>query len=139
MRRLKRAPKSTKSRAINWETASDIKKEIALLTKLLNLDNIQTSRVFCFRSQNANTRAYARIWGLPRLWQMALGSKPAYILEVISERFDKLPPREQHKVLLHELAHIPKNFSGSLLPHTHRRKGSFHDKLQQMLLAYDKR
>jgi predicted metallopeptidase len=137
MKRLKRAPKSTKSKSISWEKAPDIKKEIALLKTLLNLPNIQTSRIFCFRSQNAKTKAYARIWGLPRLWQMALKSEPAYILEVIAERFDKLDKREQHKVLLHELAHIPKNFSGSLLPHTHKRKGNFHDKLRRMLLAYD--
>ena len=32
--------------------------------------------------------------------------KPAYIIEVISEKFNKLPKRKQDDVLLHELAHI---------------------------------
>lgn len=127
--------KSTRSK-IDWKQATDIKLRIKFLVKKIDLDWVDTSRVYCVRSENANTRAIARIWGLSRIWQQTLDIKPAYVLEVVSEKFDRLSDFEQDKVLLHELAHIPKNFSGSLVPHTRGRKGSFHDKLHQFITAY---
>jgi predicted metallopeptidase len=70
------------------------------------------------RSSGATARAYARIWNLPRIWQKALGVKTYYIIEVLSEKFDPLTKEEQDRVLIHELMHIPKTFSGALLPHS---------------------
>ena len=43
---------------------------------------------------------------------------------------------EQDKVLLHEIAHIPRNFSGSLLPHTRRGKNKFYDKVRILVAQY---
>jgi len=45
---------------------------------------------------------------------------PHYIIEVIGERYDRLAPEEKIRTLIHELMHIPLNFSGSLLPHRTR-------------------
>ena len=118
--------------------APDIASRIVHLVGKASIEWVDVSRIHCFRSENANTRAYARIWGLNRVWQKALATSPSYVIEVISEKFDHLPQREQDKILLHEIAHIPKIFSGSLLPHTRRGKGSFHDKLHQLIAAYDK-
>lgn len=132
MSRSKRVPKYTNSKA------QDIKKRLGPLARASGADWVNLSRVFCFRSIGSQTRAAARIWGLNRIWQQALGEKPAYILEVISERFDNLPQKKQNEVLIHELAHIPKNFSGALLPHTRKRKGSFYDKLKKMLATYNR-
>lgn len=87
--------------------------------KLINdcsLAYINPTRVFCVESTGSKSRAYARVWGLSRIWQETLGTKPAYILEV-THRFNKLNKPEQDRVLLHELAHIPKNFSGALIGH----------------------
>jgi predicted metallopeptidase len=67
---------------------------------------------------------------------MALGESPSYVIEVISERFDKLSEIEKDKVLLHELTHIPKNFSGALMPHIRRGKRSFHDKVHKLIGDY---
>lgn len=114
---------------IDWKNAPDIKKRIVHLIKEVELE-YPSSRIFTYRSVNANTRAYARIWGLSYLWQKVLKVKPAYIVEVISEKFDRLREAQKDEVLLHELAHIPKNFSGALVPHTHG-KGRFHDKLKK--------
>lgn len=124
---------------IKWEKAEDVKVEISSLVKAVDLSWIDLNRVYCLRSTNSTARAYARIWGMGRIWQETLGIPPSYCLEVISEKFDPLPKDRQIEVLFHELAHIPRNFSGALLPHTRHHKGSFHDKLNRFLSAYKRR
>ena len=107
----------------------EIERRSVALIKALELEWLSYGRIFYYRSVNSKARAYARAWGLPKLWQRTLGVEPAYIVEVISEHFDKLSVIEQDKVLLHELTHIPRNFSGALVAHTRHKKGSFHDNL----------
>lgn len=124
------------SKKISWFLASDIKKRIKHLVSTLGIDWVEPSRIFCMRSENANTRAYARIWGLGRIWQQALGIEAAYIVEVISEKFDRLDDLEKDKVLLHEITHIPRNFSGSLLPHIRRGKRRFEDRVHVLIAQY---
>lgn len=126
--------KSTKS--VSWELDSEIQRRSLELIKSLDLEWLSYGRIFFYRSINSKARAYARTWGLPKLWQRTLNVEPAYIVEVISEHFDKLSEREQDKVLLHELTHIPHNFSGALVPHTRHKKGSFHDKLDILIERY---
>lgn len=74
------------------------------------------------RGTGSTSRAIARIWSLPRPWQLTLKVKPQYIIEVIAERFDNLSFQDQDRTLLHELMHIPKTFSGALVSH----RGRFH-------------
>lgn len=124
------------SARIEWFFAPDVKKRVAEVAGRAKVNWIETSRIYCFRSTGSKTRARARIWGLSRIWQMALKTKPAYIVEVISEKFDNLSTREQDEVLLHELAHIPGNFSGSLLPHIRRGKRNFHDRVEKLIAQY---
>lgn len=133
MKRLRRVRKYSK---FEWTKASDVQKRARLLVRELQLDSLKFGRLFFFRSDGSKSRAYARTWGLPRLWQEALGVRPAYIIEVISKYFDKLSDRDKDKVIIHELTHIPKNFSGALVPHTRRRKGSFHHKLDELINRY---
>jgi len=116
---------------INWEEAPDVKKEIIRISQRVGLSWVKSSSIYCFRSEGAKTRAYARIWGLSRIWQQALNLKPAYIIEVISERFDRLSDTERKKALLHEMAHIPKNFSGALVPHIKRGRQKFSMKVRK--------
>ena len=68
---------------------------------------------------------------MPKIFQKALNIKPAYVIEVLSKHFDRLDDDAKKKVLIHELLHIPKNFSGSLLPHRSRNRylGSVVNKL----------
>jgi predicted metallopeptidase len=123
---------------MDWQKASDIEEQLHNLILKLDINWVDKDQIYCFRSTGSKSRAIARIWGFNKIWQMALEHPPAYCLEVIAQRYDKLPKREQDKVLLHELAHIPKNFSGALMPHTRKRKGSFHDKLHDMIKQYDR-
>jgi predicted metallopeptidase len=133
MRRLRKGRKSIK---FEWVEAPDIKKRVLRLMEDLHLDYLLGERIFFYRSVGSKSRAYARTWGLPKLWQHALKVEPGYIIEVISHYFDKLSPRDQDKVLLHEISHIPKNFSGALVPHTRHGKGSFHGKLEELISRY---
>ncbi|MDP3994973.1 MAG: putative metallopeptidase [bacterium] len=126
------------SRSIVWEKAPDIKKRIDVISKLMDLNCPKGSNIYCVRSNNANTRAYARIWGLSRIWQETLSIDPSYIIEVISEKFDDLQEKQQDKILLHELAHIPNNFSGSLIPHIRRGKRKFSGKVDGLISKYFK-
>jgi len=125
--------KALSSKKITWFFGFDVQKKVIRLLKKLNFANFDNSRIYCLRSENANTRAIARIYGLSRIWQKVLKQKPAYIIEVVSEKFDKLSENEKNKVLLHEIAHIPKNFSGSLIPHIKKGKRSFYLKLKRLI------
>jgi len=107
---------------MKYSKAPEIKKQIKILVKELNYDYIKVNNIHCIRSFDAKTRAYARIWGMAKLFKEVVGIEPHYIIEVNARRFDKLNPREQIKTLIHELMHIPKTFSGVLLPH----RGRYH-------------
>ncbi|MCH7641341.1 metallopeptidase [Patescibacteria group bacterium] len=129
-----------RSSRVDWAFAPDVKKRVLHLSKKLDLEWLKASKIYCFRSNNSKSRAYARIWGLTRIWQIALDTKPAYVIEVLSEKFDGLSQDKQDTILLHELAHIPKNFSGSLLPHIRKRgKRNFDDRVQQLIARYKRK
>ena len=102
---------------MKYEPAPEIKKQIKVLIKELHFDHVKPQFIHCIRSFDAKTRAYARIWGMAPLFKEVAGIDPNYIIEVNAKRFDKLSDREKMKTLIHELMHIPKTFSGALLPH----------------------
>lgn len=105
---------------MEWQKAPDISCQVKQIVKKLGLDYINCQRVICFRSFGSSSSARARIWSFPRIWQQALVQPPHYIIEVLSQHFDKLSTDDKRRVLIHELLHIPKNFSGSLVPHRGR-------------------
>jgi len=118
---------------MKWISAPDITKRIHFLVAELELKYISSGQIHSFRSSGSSSRATARIWSLPTIWQQALNTDPAYCLEVLSERFDKLNSDDQERVLIHELLHIPKTFSGALVPHrTHRHRSfrHYHDTVE---------
>ncbi len=102
---------------MKYERAPEIKKTIEKLVLELQFTHIDVTRVHCIRSLDAKTRAYARIWGMSKLFFEVAGIRANYIIEVVAKRFDKLSEREKIKTLIHELMHIPKTFSGALLSH----------------------
>lgn len=103
---------------IKYENADDIKRKVELIIKLLELKHLNPERVFCIRSHGSNSKGIvARCHSLPKILQQVLAIEPAYVIEIISEIFDKQKKEEQVKTLIHELLHIPKSFGGGFLHH----------------------
>ncbi len=82
----------------------------------LGWNHIDLTRVRFVRSKGSKTNAVARIWGLSRIFQEAFDMESLYVIE-LTEKYYKLSDDEKEKTIIHELMHIPKNFSGALLPH----------------------
>ncbi len=104
---------------MRFEKAPDIQIIAENILAVLNQEfsYIKNSRIFYVRSYGSTANAYARIWSLPKIWQLSLEINAYYIIEVISENFDKLDFEEKERTIIHELMHIPMNFSGALIPH----------------------
>jgi predicted metallopeptidase len=103
---------------IKYTEATDVKKIVDEIADSLDFFHVVPQFVYCVRSHGSKSRrTVARIHGLGKIWQEVLNLSPSYIIEVISERYDKLPEPEKEKTLIHELLHIPKGFSGGFRPH----------------------
>ena len=103
---------------IKYFVAPDIKKLVDDIVDVLDFSHVDSRFVHCFRSTGSKSRyVIARIHGLGKIWQKTLQISPVYIIEVISERYDKLSENQKEKILIHELLHIPKGFSGGFLHH----------------------
>ncbi|MEM5872408.1 MAG: putative metallopeptidase [Candidatus Aenigmatarchaeota archaeon] len=99
---------------IDHETQNIIKDII----EKLNFNHIKFENLICIKSVGSKSkRTIARIHGLPKIMQVALNSKAFYVIEIISENFDKLSYQDKIKTLIHELMHIPKNFGGGFRGH----------------------
>jgi len=106
------------SLTIEYVEAPDVKKLVDEIVDSLDLFHVVPQFLHCYRSHGSESkRIIARIHGLGRIWQEALRRPPSYVIEVISERYDKLSGEEKEKTLIHELLHIPKGFSGGFRPH----------------------
>ena len=123
---------------MQFNLAPDIQSQLNIIINRLDLPHIDPQRIVCFRSHGSTSRARARIWSLPRIWQTALKVSAHYCIEILSEKFDHLKADDQNRVLIHELMHIPKNFSGALLPHRGRGKGINHRTVEQLFRDFKK-
>ena len=102
---------------VRFEPAPEVHAALSRLVDVLEFAHIDVARIHCRRSYGSASRAYARIWELPTIWQGALGVRPQYVIEVLAEHFDPVDEVERTKVLIHELLHIPSTFSGALRGH----------------------
>jgi len=103
---------------IHYYEALDVKELVERIVSKLEFNHVDLSCIYCFRSTGSKSRrTVARIHSLGKLWQRALNKHPSYLIEVISERYDRLNREEKEKVIIHELLHIPKGFAGGFRPH----------------------
>lgn len=102
---------------MKYEFAEDLQNKTADIAAVL-FPHVDMTRTKCFRSYGSSSDGtIARCHALGKLLQEAIGIRAVYALEFISERFDKLNPEEQIKVIIHELMHIPKTFGGGFRHH----------------------
>lgn len=102
---------------MRYEFSEELQKQAEEISKIL-FPHIDMLRVKCFKSFGTSSKGtIARCHTIGKLMQKAIGVKPHYALEFISERFDKLNEDEKTKVVIHELMHIPKTFGGGFKHH----------------------
>lgn len=123
---------------MDWVEAKDVKADLKLVLKIIDLPYIDITKIHCYRTTGSKVRAYARTWAFPKIFQKALNIEAAYVIEVLSKHYDDLPNDEKKKVLIHELLHIPKNFSGALLPHRTKSR-NLHTLAKQLFKEYKKK
>jgi predicted metallopeptidase len=120
---------------IRYVEASDVKKLVDEIADKLDFFNVVPQFVYCYRSYGSKSEhVIARIHGLGKIWQEAMRKPPTYVIEVISERYDKLSKEEKEKTLIHELLHIPKGFSGGFRPHKGYISRKRIEKLHRLLM-----
>jgi predicted metallopeptidase len=106
------------SLTLEYVEAPDVKRLADEIADSLDLFHVVPQFVYCYRSKGSKSKhIIARIHGLGKIWQEALRRPPTYVIEVISERYDRLSDEEKEKTMIHELLHIPKGFSGGFRPH----------------------
>ncbi len=101
---------------MQWRSAGDLFDRLRRMVRALDLDYVDVRRIRCVRVIGSRANALARIWGLPPVFQDALRLRPHYVIEFMVPAFDRLPREEQDRVIIHELLHIPKTFSGGIRP-----------------------
>jgi predicted metallopeptidase len=103
---------------IEYSQAPDVKGLADEIVESLGLYHIVPQFVHCVRSRgSASRRIIARIHGFGKIWQETLHLPASYVIEVISERYDKLSEEDREKTIIHELLHIPAGFAGGFRPH----------------------
>ena len=103
---------------MDYNDAGDVKEKCEKIISALDMNHVDISRVAFMRSKGTSTRGtIARCHGLSRVMQIGMNIKAFYVIEVISEIYDRMDEEDQTKVLIHELMHIPKNFGGGFRHH----------------------
>ena len=105
--------------AIKYKEAPDIETLSHELIRFLGWTHIHLEHVAFIRSHGSKARrTIARCHALGKAMQIGMKRKKGfYLVEVISEIYDKLPRDEQVKTVIHELMHIPKSFGGGFVHH----------------------
>ncbi len=103
---------------MKYEFDTQLQKRADWVAHALGYSHIDMGRVACVRSRGTKTkRTIARVHGLSKALQVAMGEKPFYVIEFLSEKFDKLSESEQTTTIIHELMHIPRSFGGGFRSH----------------------
>lgn len=102
---------------MKYDYADDLQERMKEIVDALDMQHIDLSRVRCLRSKGSSSRrTIARCHTIGKLMQKAMGVRAHYAIEFL-EPFEKMSKKEQDKVIIHELMHIPKTFGGGFRQH----------------------
>ena len=121
---------------IKFRKDEELTEKIQDIVSKLKFTHVDMGRVICIRSKGSKAKqTIARCYALSKIWQLALGIKAHYVIEVISEKFDKLSKDEKEKIMIHELMHIPFSMGGGFKHHknwvTRKNVEALHEKYKQ--------
>lgn len=126
---------------IKYQQAPDVKSIAEEIVYSLDWDHIFLEHVAFIRSFGSTSRrTIARCHALGKAMQIGMGRKKGfYLIEVISEKYDRLPDDEKMRVIIHELMHIPKSFGGGFIHHDKVHERSVEQVFQHFLNLKRKR
>ena len=84
---------------MDWQKDPELQKSLEEVVSRLEMKHVLPERIFCFRTSGSKSRAYARIWSFPKIFQQVLKIEPAYVIEVLSQKYDRLSPDDKIKVI----------------------------------------
>ncbi len=104
---------------IKYEKAYDIEEIARDVVRVLQWAHVRLDDVAFLRSRGSKSRGtIARCHALGKAMQIGMNRKGGfYLIEVISEHFDKMSSDDQIKTMIHELMHIPFTFGGGFKHH----------------------
>jgi predicted metallopeptidase len=103
---------------IRYELAPDIERQLGQIARSLKMNHIDLKRVKGVRSYGSTGQGIiARCHALPKVMQLALGQEAHYVIEILTEGYERLSEEAQIKILIHELMHIPETFGGGFRMH----------------------
>ncbi|ABL88967.1 conserved hypothetical protein [Pyrobaculum islandicum DSM 4184] len=94
----------------------DIETDIRNVVEKYRLGHLLKAKIAVVYNSSSRSKAVARIWGLGKIFQIAYGLEPAYVIELLPA-FTTLTCREKVRAIAHELAHIPSTGNGTTRPH----------------------
>ncbi|MFY9270427.1 MAG: putative metallopeptidase [Candidatus Manganitrophaceae bacterium] len=107
---------------MEYVPAPEFYTEIRRLIAFFGWNHLDPDRIRVVRSRGTRSRRIlARCHALPKALQAGLAIPASYVIEFVSENYDRLPEAEKTKTLLHELLHIPATFGGGFRNHDYVR------------------
>jgi len=91
------------------------------ISKTLGYTYVIPERLSVVKSSGSKTkRTIARIHCMGKVMMLGTGQKKSfYVIELLSEKFDKQNEADKVETIIHELMHIPKTFGGGFRHHDH--------------------
>jgi predicted metallopeptidase len=107
---------------VEYTPEPTIEKEIGQIILTLEWEHLDPNRIHVVSSRGSRSRRIlARCHALPKALQAGLAIPAHYVIELLSENYDRLPEIEKTKTLIHELMHIPVTFGGGFRNHDYVR------------------
>jgi predicted metallopeptidase len=106
---------------MKYSFESDWTKKAREISADLGYTHVIPERLSVVKSIGSKTkRTIARIHCMGKVMMLGTGQKKSfYVIELLSEKFDRLSEDEKTETIIHELMHIPKTFGGGFRHHNY--------------------